>query len=526
MKKIAKRGLALLLMLVMCLPLGLESADAADDTPLAGVDGVVDIWKWTKVKTQADLPDTRPTRTVGSSSETYDYALLLVYEFKGKKYFANAEYSNRRANRGFTMKERFWLAAASLDGMAGVDSSLDTFRTRENIGHMYLRPTGKKDSDNGNCKIYNLYADDNSSPLYLMYGDKYIEENGWKTDRTRAYGLCFSDSPFDKYCNLSFCTNDSEPDHVTKGTVKIFANISNSYDYCLWPDYEGDISCGTMGGALDMWDFPAFDVYVGVKEQWSAIRSNYTIKSGMVANYNGYIYIEPNVTITVEEGGVLSSSGVLYNNGTIRNEGGTVLVQPNATIEQFCLGDSPGGNLYCDRGDLVILSGGRVTATTLLMRRGATLTNFGALAASGGMISLYEGATIDNRSSGAVFFGVTPKSRYAGNFSSLTSDGAGSRDVYDVKPAYYMGLTPVPCRIFVGSDVMLYNEGRVYSAGYMYKDGYYSGYDSRYIGAKNITCKGSGKLYMYESVKKINDALGYTSCLSEWSSMYSVLSGA
>lgn len=518
MKKIAKRGLALLLMLAMCLPLGLESASAADDTPLAGVDGVVDVWKWTKVKTQSDLPDQRPTRTVGSRTETYDYALLITYEWKGTRYFMDFAPENRKTSRGFEMRDRFWLPPTELP--EGADSTLDTFRTKGNIGHVTLRPTGGKDSDNGNCKIYNLYAEDNSSsPLYIMFDN--ITDNTGHLGEAKG-GFCFSDGTLTKYSDISFCTSDAVSDHVSAGKVKMFHNVPKLRDFCLTIDNsDGAADCSSQTG----WDMHAFDVYIGEKEQWSAIRSNYTIKSGMVANYNGYIYVEPNVTITVEQGGVLSSSGVLYNNGTIKNDGGTVLVQPDASIEQFCLGSSPGGNLYCNGGDLVILSGGRVTATLFNLRDGATCTNFGALAASGSNIYLLDGATIDNRASGSILFGVTPKSRYAGNLTALTRDGAGSRDAYDIKPAYYMGLTPVPCRIVVGDDVLLYNEGRVYSAVYMYKNGYYSGYDSRFIGAKNITCKGSGKIYMYESVKKINDALGYSNCLSEWSSMYSVLSG-
>ena len=514
MKKIAKRGLALLLMLVMCLPLGVESASAADDTPLAGVDGVVDIWKWTKVKTQADLPDARPTRTVGGSSETYDYALLIIYEYKGTKYFMDFAPENRRTSRGFEMRDRFWLPATKLP--EGVDSSLDIFRTKDNIGHVTLHPTGKYDSDN-NCKVYNLYAEDNSnSPLYIMF-DSITDESGHLGECKG--GFCFSDGTLTKYSDISFCTNDAEPSHVSAGKVKMFHNVPNLRDFCLTIDSnDGAADCSSQTG----WDMQAFDVYVGVKEQWSAVRSNYTIKSGTVANYNGYIYVEPNVTITVEQGGVLSISGVLYNNGTITcNTGGTVLVQQDASIEQFCLNGKSGGNLYCLGGDLVILAGGRVTANSFNMYSGATLTNFGILVNSSGSSWIEEGSTIDNRASGRIFLGVKPKADYIGNLSSLTRSEVSAPATYEITPAYYRGLTPVPRRIVVGEDVMLYNEGIIYSADHMLRsNSVVDRQTGRHRNARNITCKGSGKIYVYESIKKVNDEWKYTSCMDEWSSMY------
>lgn len=521
MKKIAKRGLALLLMLVMCLPLGLESASAADDTPLAGVDGVVDIWKWTKVKAQADLPDGKATRTVGGKTETYDYALLITYEYKGQKYFLDLGAENRKPFRGADVKDAFWMPATPIPG--GVDISLDTFRTKGNIGHMTLRATGKKDSDN-KCKIYHIYDESGSDQLYMVGGN---------FPDAFDVGLCFYSSSYisgiysgvlaNGLPDWSICTHDAQSSHVSDGKTKIFMNLSDSYDGCLDIDSKNG---GSKISSPGSWDFQAFDVYVGVKEQWSAIRSDYTIKSGMVANYNGYIYVEPNVTITVEAGGVLSSSGVLYNNGTIIcNAGGTVLVQPDASIEQFCLGDSPGGYLYCMGGDLVILSGGRVTTNMFYLRNGGTCTNFGVLVLSGRSSTIDDGATLDNRASGTVFLGFEPLSSYAGNLSALSRSRVKERDVYKIKLNTSGSVLPSLSTLTVGSDVMLYNEGTIISTVRMIRDDYYSGNTGALITAKNIACKGSGRIRVYESCKNLNDKLGYTSCLSEWSSMYSLYEG-
>lgn len=505
MKKTGKRGFALLLAVLLCLPLGLESVSAADDTPLAGVDGVVDIWKWTRVRSQSDLPDDRPTRTVGSRTETYDYALLLVYEHDGKNYIANFAPENRRTNSGVAMKDCFWLPAAPIPD--SIDLSLKTFRTLENPGHVFLRPTGEQDTDN-NCKIYELYAEDRSDPVCL----------------NAQYGFSFSDSRITyKYPSISFCSSDARSGCVSSNMFKLFHNISGiTADYCLTTNSDGSVLCQRPG----TWSMAEFQVYIGVKEQWSAIRSDYTIRNGMVANYNGYIYLEPNVTVTVEEGGVLSISGTLYNNGTIQNNGGTVLVQQDSSIEQFCLGDPRGGALRCDGGDLVILSGGRVTTNSLEMYHGATCTNFGVLVNASRFTQFETGATIDNRASGTIFLGVEPKSAYSGNLISLTRAAAAAPSTYQAKSASYRGNISVPRQIVVGEDVLLCNEGTIYSAVHMIRA--YARYDAgsgKWREARNITCKGSGKLYVDPLISISNTLLGYQNCLSEWSSMYELYKG-
>ena len=246
----------------------------------------------------------------------------------------------------------------------------------------------------------------------------------------------------------------------------------------------------------------------------------------MVANYNGYIYLEPNVTVTVEEGGVLSVSGTLYNNGTIQNNGGTVLVQQDSSIEQFCLGDPSGGALRCDGGDLVILSGGRVTTNSLGMYHGATCTNFGVLVNASRFTQFETGATIDNRASGTIFLGVEPKSAYSGNLNSLPRAAAAAPSTYQAKSASHQGNIAVPRQIVVGEDVLLYNEGTIYSAVHMIRaHARYDAGNGKWREARNITCKGNGKLYVYPFTSMSNTVLGYQNCLSEWSSMYELYSG-
>lgn len=516
MKKTGKRGFALLLAVLLCLPLGLESVSAADDTPLAGVDGVVDIWKWTRVRNQSDLPNTRPTRTVGSRTETYDYALLLVYEHDGKNYIANFAPENRRTNSGVAMKDCFWLPAAPIPD--NIDLSLNTFRTLENPGHVFLRPTGEQDTDN-NCKIYELYAEDRSDPVCLNFGALPDDWTG-----TVQCGFSFSDSRITyKYPGISFCSSDARSGCVSSNMFKLFHNISGiTADYCLTTNSDGSVLCQRPG----TWSMTEFQVYIGVKEQWSAIRSDYTIRNGMVANYNGYIYLEPNVTVTVEEGGVLSVSGTLYNNGTIQNNGGTVLVQQDSSIEQFCLGDPRGGTLRCDGGDLVILSGGRVTTYSLDMYHGATCTNFGVLVNASLFTQFETGAAIDNRVSGTIFLGVEPKNAYSGNLSSLPRAAAAAPSTYQIKHASYRGNIYVPKQIVVGDDVLLYNEGTIYSAVHMIRaQANYDAGGGKWRQARNITCKGNGKLYVYPFIDMSNTVLGYQNCLSEWSSMCELYRG-
>ncbi len=439
-KRRVRRGVILLLALAMCMQLGGIPAAAADG--VASANGTIEVWRWVRVDSQDDLP-----RRDGAG---YRHPVLLLYEWNKEHYMVDA---NRR-----TSGSPFELLRTDLpDGVAYGEK---TFRTAENISHMTLYYQGE-DSDNGNARQYKLITEKTGSTLYALHCTDTFFDDGFEEKSGTGDSSVISVLTPGTLSNVS----------ITSGRVSLFSNISGADSKIRIDKTSGDVYSTRSA----LWDMAQFAMYVGYKEEFSAIQSDCTIGSGQVANYNGYVYIKPGVTITVEKGGVLCVSGVLYNNGTIINNGGDIVVQKNAAIEQFCLADSPGGVICCDGGDLVILSGGCVTVgksetysdyktgigSGFVLRNGATCTNFGTLVV-GCNAYVVSGATLDNRASGSMFFEYTPRNAYVGNLYGLTAAAAASVDKYECLVDYNTASLTALTMLYVGDDVLLQNDGTVY----------------------------------------------------------------
>ncbi len=447
--RVFRRAAAAFLIFATCIQLAVMPASATSGT---GTDGTMDIWRWERVDSQDDLPTSSGKWDEDGEEKRYAHPVLLLYEFNGNHYMVDGDY--RTSGSKFKFK-----LCGLWDGVAYGEKS---FRTVDNISHMTMRYAGI-DSSNGNAKqfrfrIESLQDDSGAISNLYMSEDYYFQSK-------KSSG---------EYTNITVLTpNTISKAHVNSGRVKLFVNISAAKDAMIRIDSK---TGNVYPERTFSWDMAEFVMYVGYKERISVIRSDSKIGSGQVANYNGRVYIMPGVTITVESGGVLSVSGELYNNGSIMNSG-DIVVQKNASIEQFCLGDSPGGTICCDGGDLVILGGGCVITgktesytdyTTgfgngFVMRNGATCTNFGVLAV-GSNAYVASGATLDNRSSGTMFFGYKPKMSYRGAIGLLDAKTAASTSVYNNLSGYNesTGVVSNPRLLYVGKNVLLSNDGTVY----------------------------------------------------------------
>lgn len=499
-----KRVAALLLCALLCVPLGtIPSAAAGVSEAAVLADGTVDIWKWERVNSQSDLPESSAVRTVGNRSESYDYAVLLLYECNGGTYMVHG---SRTAS---TDDDRFAFSPVSPAGAVRAGDS--SFRTKDNVSGMTLRYVGR-DPDNGSAKQYMLLSGGRRLTL---------KDDGFQWDGSDA----------EEY-NVSAMTYEvpKSDANVSYGKVKLFANISGAKDHPMFIDEE---TKRVYTESSNTWDMAQFTMYIGHKEQWSAVTHDITVQSGVVENLNGYIYVSPGVTITVEEGGVLSCSGVLYNNGYLYNKG-DIVVQPGATIEQFCLSGS-GGSIACDGGDLVILSGGRVTTDQapasrftryregFCLQNGATCTNFGTLVI-GSSAYVESGATIDNRTSGNIFVGFRLKSRDIGNFSAVSASNAADPTFYASTMAVESNMNMTAFvfhradRLYGGDDVLLQNNGTVYLSTTAQTLTVTDGGKKR--PARNLSCAGTGKLATISSmswVVSLSDLPEY--CPAAWKPM-------
>ncbi len=447
-EKSFSRALALLLAVLLCASLSAVSIAAAGDTPLAGVDGTVDVWNWKRVDSQADLPE-----------DSESHPVLLMYQWNGGKYMLDAEEKKVISYSKLSDRSELieFLPATPSEGIYFGDQS---FRTLDEVGHLYIKYTDAKDGDNQNSKIYRL-SSAGGDELTLSSSGQF------------HFGTSASE---EKYRNITVMTPDTKDEDasLSPNRVMLFVNVWGP-DYCMMiDDSNGRVYTESNSG----WDMGQFVMYIGYREQLSAIRSDCTISGGQVANYNGYIYVEPNVTITIEKGGVLSVSGVLFNNGTIVNNGGDIVVQKGATIEQFCLNDGPGGVICCDGGDLVILSGGCVVVgksesysryetgygNGFVLRNGATCTNFGTLVVTPSAY-VVSGATLDNRSTGRMYFEYRPTTEYRGRLNAMSREWVSQASNYETVVKYNEKTNSIDTSypmFYVGKDVLLRNEGAVY----------------------------------------------------------------
>ena len=466
-----RKCLALLLMTVLCIQPGIAPA-AAVDAPAIGADGTIEVWRWERVDSQNDLPTAKGVWTENGTERRYRHAVLLMYELNGKQYMVDG--NNCTDGTEFQFRP-----TAVPDGISYGEK---TFRTVENISHMTILHKGL-DVDNGNAKMYKFRLErDTDETLYLDVEEDYY----------------FRQANATEYQYISVLTPNTTSTSVDSGRVKLLSNISKEKDaYICIDSGNGNVY---PERSLFSWKMDQFVMYIGYKEQVSAIQSDCTIGSGQVANYNGRLYIAPGVTVTVEKGGVLCVSGVLYNNGTIANNGGDIVVQKNATIEQLNLNGGAGGVICCDGGDLVILSGGCLTTgraaeyssyensgygNGFVLRNGATCANFGTLVV-GSSAFVVSGATLDNRASGIMLFGYMPKTQYRGSLNALGASAAASMDKYETTTVYNSRYGSVDSAdlLYVGKDVLLYNEGAVYLGAWAVE----------LSGAANVTAKGSGKI--------------------------------
>ncbi len=456
----AKRTLLCLIALALCAQLTFVSPASAD-APVAGADGTIDIWRWERVDSQDDLPR--------RDSAGYRHPVLLLYEWNGGQYMVDG--SRRTSDSPFQF--------IRTDIPEGVAYGEKSFRTLDNIANLELYYRSD-DSENGNARQYSFILGSSNGTLdtlaYSTAHKGFLPGSG----TTRSVITVLTPGVVSSA-------------NIASGRVGLFYNVANDWDARIYADSDsGNINCNRSWYWSSMTQFV---MYVGYKEQLSAVRSDYTVSSGQVANYNGYVYIEPGVTVTVEKGGVLSISGVLYNNGAIVNNGGDIVVQKNATIEQFCLGDSKGGSLTCDGGDLVILSGGCVAvgssskvSNAFSLSNGSTCTNFGTLVLSSSA-AVDSGATLDNRSSGTMLFFYKPKDSYSGTLNTLSTALKSSVNSYVnvVNSDGGSGTLSTMQMLVVGDNVLLQNDGRVYLGFWAMQQA---------SGEGTVTAGGSGNIYV------------------------------
>lgn len=427
-----RRALVVLTTGMLCISVAAVCAFAADP-PQGNEFNEITFWEWTRVDSQSDLPTDTPKVEVKKNkngekfdivSENYDYQVIFMYECKDNKDNTHKLIADGSAKNGDL--DNFWfLYKDSTKWPSGVIYGAKTFRTLDAFSNMWIRYAGT-DSQNFGCKQYELYAS--------------LAPQGLRSYGTFHKGF-YQKSPPEKWTIMTSETGGDKAPASQK--IKAFVNVSGGNDTWLDIKKKGKEDYGQLGVySTNSWNMDQMYMYVGRKKTWSAITENITVQSGQVQNIDGEVYVEPGRTITVEQGGVLSINGTMYNNGKIYNKGGTILIQKGATIETFQLGSKQGGVICCDGGDLILLSGARLSPgwctydkdiyrSGFALIHGATLINYGTL-----LLPTYtyleNGATIDNRETGYLFFGRKIKYTEEGSLYGYSLDKLNNRNSYSV----------------------------------------------------------------------------------------------
>ncbi|MBR6405188.1 MAG: hypothetical protein IKS18_03215 [Lachnospiraceae bacterium] len=160
-------------------------------------------------------------------------------------------------------------------------------------------------------------------------------------------------------------------------------------------------------GGYDSEDW-AFDLAYATTMPMSFVKGDFTVRNGQTVNLDGPMGINKNVTITVEDGGVLTVSGWVVNNGTIKvKQGGTLMLMETAenkgVLTTFnSTRNESAGAILCD-GTIINMPGCKLHAggsKGLRLGSSAQVVNYGAIIA--GNLTVNNDYTIENRGDSSV----------------------------------------------------------------------------------------------------------------------------
>ena len=308
-----------------------------------------------------------------------------MWEDNGKPNYMNDYKSGRYA---------YWSNDTLGSGYTSADT--ESFIVPEKISHFQLKHVGW-DDDNAIKGIKNGMFDVDSPVFNLRFSagpnlNMYLGEKEFSTNSKDA----------DTYTIQMFADEEHRNNHF--GFVHIFSNWSWAEDEYL--ARNGNRVSLQEHNNSDDWQY-YFRLYTYRTVQYDAIVKSFTVGKGTTYSIDKQLVLNKDVTITVEDGGVLMVDRQLLNNGNIVvNKGGTVIVNGGGYIMPF--GKNVNGRITLDGGNLIIMDNGKVLCDegdgTLLARNGATIVNRGVLVVSKAL-ELRNSSYLRNESTGALVLG-------------------------------------------------------------------------------------------------------------------------
>lgn len=156
----------------------------------------------------------------------------------------------------------------------------------------------------------------------------------------------------------------------------------------------------------DYWEYP-FRIYSSNTVEYDAIVKSFTVGRGATYSIDRRLILDEGVTITVEDGGILTVDNQLLNNGRIVvKNGGTVVVNEGGYIMAYDAKKE--GKITLDGGNLVIMDGAKVICDqnggVLEAKNGASILNRGLLLV-GDTLILNNNSYLKNESTAMLLLG-------------------------------------------------------------------------------------------------------------------------
>lgn len=334
----------------------------------------------------------------------------------------------------------------------GVAVNAETFYTQEKMGHMRLKRTGGYDNNDNNDS--QTGSGSKKSPQFrfsITDGDGkdwYWGQEHIVTPGAAAWGP-------NKLNPYEYWEDNYEP---YDATVRLFANPKkqNSKDYAY-----GSVHIFEARGTFDE-DFylrhdanrlfteeylftkssveRALRIYVRETKEFDVFMDDITVGDGQTFRINEQVLVSDDVTITVEDGGVMVVNDHLGNNGKIVvEEGGTLIVEDGATITPLYAetGNTWANKIFLQGGNMIVHENGKVLSggesAGISITGGGSLVNYGDIYTT--LVYMSDAAYLRNENGGDLVIGVT-----FDNGLCLSVDGLAGipKNYFSLNPAGFL----------------------------------------------------------------------------------------
>jgi hypothetical protein len=324
-----------------------------------------------------------------------------------------------RANYNNDGSNEWWYYSNDYLGSDGYSSPYaESFILPSRVGHFQVRCVGW-DKDNPVYGYQNAEGKQQNSPVFQFRFDTGRERYIYIGNNALYDNV---EDVEDYTVQLRLGKQNAEDIY---GSVWIINNIAAAQDelFCRCDNY---FTIGNWGGS-GYWEFP-FRIYTYRPVEYDAIVKSFTIGKGATYSIDKQLIVNEDVTITVENGGVLTVDRELLNNGKIFvKNGGTVIVNEGGCIMSY--DQNALGEIRLDGGNMIIMDGAKVICDqsegALLAENGATILNRGLLMV-GDRLLLYRNAFLKNESNAMLLVGGRI-ARGRGSIGEFTFDEITSR---------------------------------------------------------------------------------------------------